>query len=118
MSRQATHKSRDRKGALDSGRRQTLPYGRGSDWGLHPSRQYAVEVVGVDFSAPDGERQVPEVVGKKTGVQTAVEHEHAAAPVDLRVEQFAADGQTVEHSVVIQAADHDGIPGAGQRRRI
>src|ERR1019366_7819880 len=58
---------------------------------LRLSRQYAVDVVGVDFSAPDGERQVAEAVGIEPGAQTAVEHENAAAPVGLRVEQFAVD---------------------------
>src|ERR1035438_10480192 len=65
------------------------------------SRQYAVEIVGVDFPAPDSERQIPEAVGIEPGAQTAVEHEHAAAPVRLRVEQFEADGHTEQHSVII-----------------
>src|ERR1017187_7384909 len=79
------------------------------------SRQHAVNIVGIDFPASDGERQVPEADGIKPGAQTAVEYEHAAAPVRLGVEQFAVDGQAVQHSVIIQAADHDGVAGGGSR---
>src|ERR1017187_3765273 len=82
------------------------------------SRQYAIEVVGVDFRAPDGEWQVSEADGVKPGAETAVEHEHAAADVRFSIEQFSADGQTGEHSVVVQAADHDVVAGVGQGRRI
>src|ERR1017187_9368087 len=80
------------------------------------SRQHAVNIVGIDFPASDGERQVPEADGIKPGAQTAVEYEHAAAPVRLGVEQFAVDGQAVQHSVIIQAADHD--PRAPVRRLV
>src|ERR1035438_4155681 len=82
------------------------------------SRQYPINIVGVDFSAPDGERQVPETDGIKPGSQTAVEHEYAAARVASRVQQVAVDGQAIQLSVVVQAADHDGVAGRGQRRRI
>src|ERR1035438_10845992 len=82
------------------------------------SRYHAVNVVGIDFPAPDGEWQVPEAIGKETGVEMAIEHEYSAALVRLNGDRFEANGQTVQHSVIIHAAEHDGIAGAGQRRRV
>ena len=82
------------------------------------SRLYAIKVVCVDFPAPQSERQVAEADGIEPDAKMPVEHEWAAAPVGLRVKQVAVDGKAVQHSVVVQAADYDGIAGVGQWRRI